>query len=94
MKSNKRNWTNNQKFKIVLETFNRDKQLVEIQRQFNLAPSVLHRWRKHFTDFGPEIFNLQSKRENPYHKIEDLENIIGKITVENQILKKALSSLD
>ena len=76
------------KFQVVLETFHKDRNIAEVSRQYGVSPNLINRWRKEFLERGSMVF--ESKRPEAEEKVEDLENIIGKQTVEIQLLKKFL----
>jgi transposase-like protein len=85
------------KFKVVMESFQRETTLDEVCRKFNLAASVVSRWRQAFQQRGPEIFADQrdpksrSKAQGyePGESPDDLKKLIGELTVQNEILKKS-----
>lgn len=93
----KRHHTPEYKLQVVLETLQQDTTIEQVCRNHNLAPSVIHRWRKTFRQKGSVIFDEQSKlisnRYPLYQSPDELKRIIGSVTVENEILKKALGCL-
>jgi transposase len=90
------------KFKVVLESFQRDTTIEEVCRKFGLASSVIHRWRKEFQEHGPSVFadkrDLQARRQaqgfGPGESPDELKQLIGDLTVQNEILKKSRGLLD
>ena len=81
------------KMQVVLESFQRNTTIEEICRRYDLAQSVVHKWRKIFRDKGASIFvgENEHKRKWPAGQSPDeLKRIIGSVTIENEILKKAL----
>jgi putative transposase len=76
------------KFQVVLETFHKDRNIAEVSRQYGVNPNLIHRWRKEFLERGQLVF--ETKRPEAEEKVEELENIIGKQTIEIQLLKKFL----
>lgn len=90
------------KFKVVLESFQRDTTIEEVCRKFALASSVIHRWRKEFQEHGPSIFadkrdpqtHRQAQGFAPGESPEDLKKLIGELTVQNDILKKSRGLLN
>jgi transposase-like protein len=79
------------KLKAVMESFQRDTTIEEVRRRFGVSKSAINNWRKQFKEFGPRIFNFGKKRrtrpaeESP----EELKKIIGDLTVQLEVLKKA-----
>src|SRR5260370_37782099 len=85
------------KFKVVMESLQRETTLEEVCRKFNVSGSVVSRWRQAFQQRGPEIFSDQrdlksrSKAQGyePGESPDDLKKLIGELTVQNDILKKS-----
>jgi transposase len=90
------------KFKVVLESLQRDTSIEEVCRKFGLASSVIHRWRKEFQERGPDLFadkrDVQARRSAqgfaPGESPDELKHLIGELTVQNDILKKSRGLLD
>ena len=65
-----------------------------LSRAHNLAESVLLRWRKEYEARGEEAFTEKqpaSREEALEARIVELERFCGKLSLENEILKKGLS---
>lgn len=77
------------KFQIVLETLQGKRNISEISRQYGVHPTMVSNWRRDFLAHGQGIFE-QDHKDAATKKIEELETIIGKQTVEIQLLKKFL----
>ncbi len=85
------------KFKVVMESFQRETTLEEVCRKFGVSASMVSRWRQAFQQRGAEIFadqrDLQNRRQaqgyEPGESPEDLKKLIGELTVQNEILKKS-----
>jgi transposase len=98
----KKQYTSEFKFKVVLESFQRDTTIEEVCRKFGLASSVIHRWRKEFQEHGPGIFvdkrdrqaNRQAQGYAPGESPDELKQLIGELTVQNEVLKKSRGLLD
>lgn len=93
----KKHYTPEFKLKAVLESTQRDTTQEDVCRKFGIVSSMLHRWRKEFQEKAPAIF---LDKRDPKHKAaslgfepgespEELKKIIGELTVQNEILKKA-----
>ena len=81
------------KMQVVLESFQRNTTIEEICRRYDLAQSVVHKWRKTFRDKGASIFIGANERKRKWptgQSPDELKRIIGSVTIENEILKKAL----
>jgi transposase len=98
----KKQYTAEFKFKAVMESYQRDTTIEEVCRKFGLASSVIHRWRKEFAELGPSIFadkrDAQTRRQAqgfaPGESPEELKQLIGELTVQNEVLKKSRGLLD
>lgn len=85
------------KFKVVMESFQRETTLEEVCRKFGISSSMLSRWRQAFQQHGAEMFADQRDPQNrrkahgyePGESPEDLKKLIGELTVQNEILKKS-----
>jgi putative transposase len=77
------------KFQIILETFQGKRNISEISRQYGVHPTMVSKWKRDFLNNGHRIFE-QDYVDTTTKKIEELETIIGKQTVEIQLLKKFL----
>ena len=94
MSKSKKKWSEQIKFKIVMELLKEVKSKAEISRDFQVHPSQMNRWKEIFLSRAPRIFSTAglASAENPYQKIAELERIIGQLTIENTVLKKTLNS--
>ncbi|MDQ2907031.1 MAG: transposase [Chloroflexota bacterium] len=93
----KKQYTADFKFKVVVESFQRDTTIEEVCRKFGLASSVIHRWRHDFQQHGPDIFadkrdpKTRSAAQGyaPGESPDDLKRLIGELAVQNELLKKS-----
>ena len=94
----RKNYDSAYKLKVVLESMQRDTTIEKVRIKYGLSTSVINRWRKQFRENGHLIFEMKSKRRRKKVKESEspeyLKKIIGELTVENEILKKALSVWD
>jgi transposase-like protein len=89
----------NSEFKVtvVLESMQRDTTIEAVCRKYGVHSSLVNRWRKEFKENIGKVF--EDKRSlscrgalsgyPPGQSPDDLKRIIGELTVENDILKKA-----
>lgn len=82
------------KLKIALEAIRGDLTIAQIVSKYQVAESLVHRWKKQLLDEGTSIFDPKStSSKEPRHQAEDIEKlhaIIGKLKVENDFLENAL----
>lgn len=76
----------------VLEALKGESSIADICRKYGISDSLFYRWRDQFIDGGKRA--LSKRQESPNaemrRKLDEYESIIGKMTIENQILKKTL----
>ena len=72
-----------------------EKRPAQICREHNLSESVLLRWRKEYEARGETAFieKQPSGEEVLQTRIAELERFCGQLSLENQILKKSLASM-
>jgi len=80
------------KARVVLESLRGDVSQAEICRKYNIASDQLSRWRKRLIEQAPKLFS--DGRNDPHlERIAQLEQLVGRLTLELEILKKASSIL-
>ena len=87
----RKNLSGNQKFKIVLETFEKNN-VAQIARKHEINPNLISNWRKIFLKHGGEIFakNLDQEKNKMEKKIKQLEHLIGRKEIEISLLQNFL----
>jgi transposase-like protein len=97
MSSNKRR-TYSAEFKLdtVMEGLQGKKTITQICRERGIKDTLYYKWRDIFLERAAEIFTSPGSSENQEkaERIAELERMIGKLAMENEILKKAKSWLD
>jgi transposase len=81
------------KAQVVLEELTGVKDKAEICRQYRLRPQIFSRWREEFLERAPEIFATERSRGDEQERIADLERMVGRLTMELEVAKKASSVL-
>jgi transposase-like protein len=85
-----------EKLSIVLEGIKNETSVSEICRKHNISQSLYYKWRDKFLEGGKQALQngMGQKISDQYlSKISELEQVIGKKTVEVEILKKNLNLL-
>lgn len=84
-----RNWTLDEKMAIVLEGISGKVSVADICRTHQISQTLYYRWRDKFLEGGRSALNGKKEHSNSTDaEIEKLEKIIGKQTVQIEILKK------
>jgi len=82
------------KFQVAIETLRDKNTLLEVSRQYDISPTLIHKWRKELLNKGHLIFEQGNPSQELTKKVEELQRIIGKKEVELELLKKFLGNLN
>ncbi len=93
MKKARRTFTAAYKTKIALELVANPSSQAELCRRELLSADVVKQWKQQFLDNASAAFGGDSRQQQHEHQISDLERMVGQLTVENSILKKASAYL-
>jgi len=86
----RRNWSIEEKQAIVLEGLKGTRSVAEICRQHQISQTLYYRWRDKFLEGGKKTLVNGSGDDKVYQaEIERLQRIIGKQTIQIEILKKS-----
>jgi len=86
----RRNWTVDEKEAIVLEGLKGTRSVAEICRQHQISQTLYYRWRDKFLEGGKKALVNGAGNDRVYQaEIERLQRIIGKQTIQIEILKKS-----
>lgn len=94
MPNYKRNHSREFKLECCRQAATGEKRPAQLCREHNLSESVLLRWRKEYEARGEEAFTEKqpsSREEALETRVAELERFCGKLSLENEILKKGLS---
>ena len=89
----RRIFTRDFKLQVVREV-DAGKSMAQVSRQHQINPNTIAKWRRQLRQYPNTAF---AGRGNPYTdeaRVAELERMVGKLTMENDLLKKALSLLD
>src|SRR5579885_2900669 len=68
-----------------------EKRISQICRERGVDQKTLRRWRQDYEQKGPDAWTTPASGEGSTdEKVAQLERLIGQLTVENSVLKKAL----
>jgi transposase-like protein len=81
------------KFKVALAALT-GHPIVEICRQYEVAESLVHKWKNQLKEGGAIVFGQNTKKLNEQHDIElaKLYQRIGQLTTEVDFLKKVVEA--
>jgi transposase len=87
---NQRTFSREFKRQIIEELLSGESRAAQLCRRHNISSSLLYHWKK---QYGRGKFNNEPTAEAALKdRIEKLERLVGKLTLENEFLKKGLQS--
>jgi transposase len=84
-----RRFTAKFKTQVVLDLLTSRKQMAQICREHNLKEQVVMRWRAMFLERAELLFSAETVRGEHLERIAELERLVGRLTLELDIAKKA-----
>ena len=93
MARTRRNFSAEFKAKVVLEIIGGSKSAAEVCREYNLKPDLVSHWKNQFMTNAAQVFENGTKVDPQQARIEELERLAGKLSLELEITKKALRLL-
>ena len=85
---NKRSFSLEFKRQVVEELMSGESHPAQLCRRYNITSSVLYHWKK---QYSRGKFNNEPTEEGALKdRVEKLERLVGKLTLENEFLKKGL----
>jgi transposase len=92
----RRRWSLEEKKQIIEETYQSGQSVSQVARKYGITPSQLFAWRRNMENgalqginSGEELVPKSQIREME-KRVRELERILGKKTLENEILKEAV----
>lgn len=89
-KNTRRKFSAKLKFQIVLEAIRGERPIAEIARQYQINPNLIGRWKGDLLANGHQLFESPTTANDPDKKVEELQKLIGKQTIEIELLKNFL----
>jgi transposase len=82
-------------FKLqVLREIEAGKSTAQASREHQVHPSLISRWQNQHRRYSDRAFSGNGNTYKYEARIAELERIIGQLTIENTLLKKALQKLE
>jgi len=85
----RRSFTPEFKAETVLELLTGRQTAAQLCREHQLSTSLLTTWKQTYLDRLPIVFQAEEQHDSEQARIAQLEQIIGRQTIELEILKKA-----
>jgi len=81
-------------FKLqVLAEIAAGKSVAQAAREHQLHPTLIGRWQKQHRQYADRAFAGNGQAYTDVARIAELERMVGRLTMENELLKKALQRL-
>ena len=93
MARKRRTFTSEFKAEIVLQLISGEKRLAEVCREHQLNSQMVSRWKRDFLQNAASVFERKKEYSAEQERIAELEQTLGRKTLELEILKKASSVL-
>ena len=89
----RRHFSREFKAQVVLDVLTGVQSPAEVCRKHTLGANLLGLWKATFLERAHLVFDNESARSAEQARIAELEQVLGRMTLENEILKKASSRL-
>ena len=89
----RRQFTREFKFQVLAEIA-AGKSLAQAAREHQLHPTLIGRWQKQHRQYADRAFAGSGRVHTDEARIAELERMVGRLTMENDLLKKALQRLE
>jgi transposase len=93
----RRHWSTEQKLRIIAESFEPGETVSSVARRHGVAPNLLFRWRRLMNEGGVTAVGSDepvvgtSELRKLEGRVRELERLLGRKTMENEILHEALA---
>ena len=77
------------KAQVVLQVLSGTKSAAQICRELNINETLLSRWKQQLLTHAALVFERQSEASEKDERIAELERLVGRLTMELEISKKA-----
>lgn len=82
------------KAQVVLEVLSGSRSQAELAREHQLKPDLITRWKREFLENAASVFDRQNPSDASAARIAELEQALGRKTMELEVAKKASSILN
>lgn len=92
--AHRRKFTAEFKAQVVLDLVSGAKSAAELCRQHQLNSQLLARWKTEFVQKAPLLFQQEAMQSQEQERIAELERVVGRLTLQLEIAKKASTLLN
>jgi transposase len=92
MQGTKRKFTKDFKLKVIQE-IEAGKSAAQASRGYQIKDNLIYRWLSEYKQNPDKAFSGKGRSFTHEARVAELERMIGRLTMENELLKKALARL-
>ena len=82
-------------FKLqVLREIAAGKSQAQAARDYQVTETAIYKWRREYAKYKDQAFSGQGRPHTDEARINELERMVGRLTMENDFLKKLLQKLE
>ncbi len=86
--------TYGREFKLkVLREIEAGKSQAQAAREYQLSETAIYKWRQQFNKYKDQAFAGRGNSYTDEARVQELERMVGRLTMENDFLKKLLQKL-
>src|SRR5512135_564679 len=82
------------KTRVVLEMLSGEKGLMQASREYGIKDTVLSRWKQEFLERAGQVFAEPQAKDQDQVRIAELEQMVGRLTMQLEMAKKVLKYSD
>ena len=87
---NQRSFSLEFKRRVVEELMSGESRPAQLCRRHNISPSLLYHWKRQYS--RGKFSNEPTEEDALKDRVEKLERLVGRLTLENEFLKKGLQN--
>jgi transposase len=88
----RRSYTREFKMKVLRE-IEAGKSQAQAAREYQLSETAIYKWRQQFNKYKDQAFAGRGHAYTDEARLQELERMVGRLTMENDFLKKLLQKL-
>ena len=89
----RRIFTREFKLKVIREV-EAGKSQAQAAREYQLSDTAIYKWRQQLSKYNDKVFAGQGNAYTDEARVNELERMVGQLTMENDFLKKLLRKLE
>ncbi len=91
--SKRRIFTREFKLKVIREV-EAGKSQAQATREYQLSDTAIYKWRQQLSKYNDQAFAGRGNAYTDEARVQELESMVGRLTMENDFLKKLLQKLE